>query len=289
MSNSQRSHSGTYFVQGGATAREIARLQIQDGIITSAMGGALAEQPQPSRFREILDIGCGTGGWLIELARAVSPLSLLVGIDINPTMLAYAASQAQAQQVSERIHWQEMDALGTLDFATETFDLVNLRFGSSFVRTWDWLRLLLECRRVCKPSGVIRITDADLRVQSSSAALTEVFDQILEAFYRAGRLFTPQGDSLILQLAPLLERAGLQHVETRVRERRCQAATAEGQAVFTDIDYLLRTIGPFLRKWTRVPDNYDQLCQQALSDMQQQDFVTTSTLLTCWGTKPSAG
>lgn len=288
MVNPHRSHPNTYFVQGDATTNEAVRLQIQDRIITGVMGGVLSEQMQPSRFQEILDLGCGTGGWLIELAHTVPPPSLLVGIDVNPAMLAYATSQAQAQQVNDRIQWREMDALGVLDFPSETFALVNLRFGLSFVRTWDWPRLLNECQRVCKPGGAIRFTDADLRVRSSSAALTQVFDLIVAAFYRAGRLFTPQGDGLIRQLAPLLERAGLQNVETRVWVRQCQADTAEGQAAFEDITHLLRTIGPFLRKWSRVPDNYDQLCQQALSDMQQPNFVTTSTLLTCWGIKPSA-
>ncbi len=286
MANPRRAYPNTYFVQGYAAEKEAARLHIQDGIITRAMGGVLPEQQQPSRFQDILDIGCGTGGWLIELASAVPPPSLLVGIDVNKPMLAYAVTQAKAQQVSDRIQWREMDALNPLDFPSETFALVNLRFGSSFVRTWDWQNLLSECRRVCKAGGVIRITDADLRVKNASPALNQLFDLIVEAFYRAGYLFTQQGDGVISQLAPLLERAGLQNVETRVWVRERQAATAEGQTSVEDIKHLLRTIAPFLQKWTRVPDNYNLLCRQALKDMQQPDFVMTSTLLTCWGNKP---
>lgn len=286
MPHPKRALPSTYFVQGYATENEAARLHIQDGLITRAMGGVLPEQQQPSRFQEILDIGCGTGDWLIELASTVPPPSLLVGIDVNKPMLAYAATQAEARQVSDQIQWREMDALRSLDFLTETFALVNLRCGLSFVRTWDWPKLLRECQRVCKAGGVIRITDVDLRVKNASPALNQLFDLIVEAFYRAGHFFTPEGDGVISQLAPLLERAGLQNVETRVYVRECQAGTLEWQSSFEDIKHLLRTIVPFLRKWTRVPDDYEFLCRQALKDMQQPDFVTTSTLLTCWGNKP---
>lgn len=36
-------------------------------MVTKAMGGALPEQADPTLFRRVLDIGCGTGGWLIEV------------------------------------------------------------------------------------------------------------------------------------------------------------------------------------------------------------------------------
>jgi hypothetical protein len=37
-------------------------------------------------------------------------------------------------------------------------------------------------------------------------------------------------------------------------------------------------------KWLRVVD-YEKLCQQALDEMQQPDFVGTWKLLTIWGSK----
>jgi hypothetical protein len=41
-----------------------------------------------------------------------------------------------------------------------------------------------------------------------------------------------------------------------------------------------RTVVPFLRKWTHVPDDYEDIYQQALRDLQQPDFVATCSLLT---------
>ena len=50
--------------------------------------------------------------------------------------------------------------------------------------------------------------------------------------------------------------------------------------------HIFRTLRPFLKKWTQVPDNYDEIYQQALREMQQPDFEATGTLLTIWGTIP---
>ena len=40
---------------------------------------------------------------------------------------------------------------------------------------------------------------------------------------------------------------------------------------------------PFFRKWTRVPENYDELYQQMLDEMKQPDFEGRWTFLTAWG------
>ena len=44
---------------------------------------------------------------------------------------------------------------------------------------------------------------------------------------------------------------------------------------------------PFLRKWIRVPEDYEEIYQQMLGEMQQPDFAATWALLTAWGTVPA--
>ncbi len=48
---------------------------------------------------------------------------------------------------------------------------------------------------------------------------------------------------------------------------------------------LYRTIVPFVRKWSVVPDDYESMYQQMLAEMQQPDFFARSRLLTAWGSK----
>lgn len=88
--DSQREHPSTYVVQDRENQEELQRLQLQDLLITRSMGGVLAEQSEPARFHRVLDVGCGTGGWLVETASTFPEVSTLVGVDISHRMLVHA-------------------------------------------------------------------------------------------------------------------------------------------------------------------------------------------------------
>jgi len=246
----------------------------------------LPEQLDPASFQRVLDVGCGSGDWLIQAAKTYPSMSLLVGVDISSKMVEYAQTQAEAQGVSDRVQFRSMDALRMLEFPTDYFHLVNQRFGASYLRKWDWPKLLHEFRRVTQPGGVIRITEGNMAMESSSPALTGLFEIMLHAFYQAGHLFTPGSKGVTGDLAPLLRQDGLQQVQTRAYAPEYRAGTPEGQKFYEDMKLLFQTLVPFLRKWTRVPDDYETLYQQALSEIQQPDFVAIGSMLTAWGNKP---
>jgi ubiquinone/menaquinone biosynthesis C-methylase UbiE len=282
----KREHPSTYFVQDRSNEDEFTRLQIQDHLVTAGMGGVLPEQPDATLFHRVLDVGCGTGGWLIELAQILPTSTFLVGVDASRTFIEYARSQAAAAQVSDRVEFHVMDALRMLEFPTGYFDLVNQRFGGSYLRTWDWLKLFQEYRRVVRPGGVIRITEGELAAESTSAALSRLSDLSRQTFHQAGHLFTPTSDGVTRELTHLLHQHGFQQVQTRAYELEWRADTREGQRFFEDLKVGTRIIEPFLRKWTRVPDDYKDLCQQMCSDMEQPDFVIIGRILTAWGNAP---
>jgi ubiquinone/menaquinone biosynthesis C-methylase UbiE len=271
----------TYFVKDRHTREELIRLTIQDQMITTSMGGVLPEQVDPTIFRRVLDVGCATGGWAIEAARAYPTMSL-VGIDISEKMINYARERAKARQVAERVSFHVMDTLRQLEFPPASFDLVNLRLGVSFVRTWDWPALLSEFQRVTRRGGIIRLTEADIG-ESSSPALTRLAHLLRQAFYNAGNFFALQDDGLTSELAPLLIRYGLENAQTRVHALTYLAGTSEGQHFAEDMQHFYQTLRPFLQKWTRVPEDYEAVYQQALTEMQQADFVAIWRFVTAWG------
>ncbi len=285
-SNPHHEHPSTYVVQDRSGEEELTRLRIQDEMVTIGMGGVLPEQPDPASFKRVLDVGCGTGGWLIETAKTYPTISLLIGVDISSKMLEYAKAQAEAEQVSDRVQFAVMDALRMLEFPRHYFDLVNQRFGVSYLRTWDWPKLLAEFQRVTTPGGVIRLTEGPMLPENTSPALTQLYHLLLQAFYQSGHLFTPESDGITGQLAHLLHRHGVQHVQTRSYTGEGRAGTIEGQRFYEDMSRVFRTVLPFLRKWTRVPDDYERIYQQALSEMQQPDFVESGSILTAWGNTP---
>ena len=201
-------------------------------------------------------------------------------------MIAYARAQAEAHQCSERVEFHVMDALRVLEFPSDTFDLVNMRFGSSFLRKWDWPKLLQEFQRVSHPGGIIRCTEGQVVQECSSPAMLQILQLFLQATRQAGLTFTPQSNGVTKELADVLTRYGFQNVQTRPYTIEYRAGTPEWQSYYDDSSRGLRTFLPFLRKWTSVPNNYEELCQQALDEMRQPDFVAIWPLLTAWGTTP---
>jgi len=65
----RRENPNTYFVQDRSNEEEAIRLRVQDQMTTAGMGGVLPEQSDPTAFQRVLDVGCGTGNWLIEAAK----------------------------------------------------------------------------------------------------------------------------------------------------------------------------------------------------------------------------
>jgi len=284
MSDSRREHPSTYIVQDRDNHDEFTRLQVQDQMLTASMGGVLPEQPDPTSFKRVLDIGCGTGGWLIETTKTYPNMAQLFGIDISGKMLDYACNQAKTNQVSDRVEFVVMDALRMLEFPTGFFDLVNMRFAQSWIRKWEWPKLLQEAQRVCKPGGVIRFTELDLSVESSGPAFNRIVHHLLiQAFHQAGHYFTPNGDGITAHLAGLMHQHGVQNVQTRTHTIEYHAGTPEGQLFIEDMKLASQTVLPFMRKWTRVPDDYEVIRQQMLVEMQAPDFVATWQVLTAWG------
>ncbi len=276
--------ASTYFVQDRSSREELARVTIQDQTVTAGMGGVLPEQEDPVTFRHVLDVGCGSGGWLIAAAKMYPTMTQLVGVDVSERMIEYARLQASEQGVSERVQFYTMDVLSKLDFTDNTFDLVNQRLGLSYLRTWDWPRMIYEYRRVAQPGGIVRITEANM-VESNSAALTQREQMLLHAFYQANHFFVEDKDGVTGELAALLERGSLQNVRTQVHKLTYRSGTTAGANFAENMQHGFRTLLPFMRKWGQVPENHEAIYRQMVREMQEPGFAATWTMLTAWGQK----
>lgn len=276
--------ANTYFVQTRESKDELQRLIIQDRVTTTMMGGPFPEQDEPARFQRVLDIGCGSGGWIMEAAQMYPHMSLF-GIDISRRMIEYAREQVAAQGLSDRVEFHVMDALRMLEFPSGFFDLVNLRLGSSWIRKWDWPNLLLEMLRVTCPGGVVRLTDIEVIHPTSSEAHRQLCQMLVSALFRAGNFFEEKGTGLTAHLVPLLKRHGCQRVQEKKYALEFKAGTPEGQAFVEDVKALARELQPFLQKWTKTPADYAAFLQQHHYEAERDDFYATWNFLTAWGNK----
>jgi ubiquinone/menaquinone biosynthesis C-methylase UbiE len=195
-------------------------------MISTGLGGVLPEYADPTVFRRVLDIGSGSGSWVIDAAQAYPTMSL-VGIDIDERLIDFARQEAKTLQVSDRVEFQTMDALLQLAFPDAAFDLVNLRLGASFIRTWEWPNVLREMTRVTRPKGVVRLTEVEVIHQSSSPALLQVGKMLTCAFFQSGHLFEQVATGIAAHLARLLRGFGCQQVQSKNSTLESRAGTVE--------------------------------------------------------------
>ena len=280
-----REHPSAYFVQDRDNIEEMERLEIQDNMLTAGMGGVLPELSDTQHLRRVLDVGCGTGGWLMEMARTSPSGEKLFGADVSLKMITYARSQAERLGLDQRVRFETMDALRMLEFPEAYFDLVNQRLGVSWIRHWEWKKLLLEYQRVTRPGGLIRITESDL-VESNSPALTKLCHLALEACFHSARFFDFRNDGITYKLVFLMTQHGIADVKYREHTLVFRAGTREHHRFCEDMRLFFRVSLPFFQVWTRVPKDYEEIYQQAKKEMQEPDFVATGRLLTAWGRRP---
>jgi ubiquinone/menaquinone biosynthesis C-methylase UbiE len=283
MTEPLREHPSTYIVADRSNLDELTRLSVQDKMITTGMGSVLPELADQGLLRRVLDVGCGTGGWLMETARTYPTIEKLVGVDVSGKMIEHARAQAESLGQGSRVRFRTMDALRAVDFPASSFDLVNQRFGMSWLRTWDWTKILVEYRRVCRPGGIIRIVET-VNFATSSPAQRALATLALRAGHRAGHFFAPDYNGLANELLRFMPMHGIHNVQARTHSLVYRAGTEAGQCFYEDMARFYRVALPFFQKWTHVPGNYEEMYQQALIEMQQPDFVATMTLLTMWGT-----
>lgn len=102
----------------------------------------------------VLDLGCGTGVVVRQLAEALHPSSVLHGADISAELLG----EAQRLTPNHRITWDHLSA-GPLPYADGTFDAITMHTLLSHVP--DPSYVLSEAKRVLKRDGCLIVFDAD--------------------------------------------------------------------------------------------------------------------------------
>lgn len=284
MKRLDKQRADTYFVFDVHQEQEYLRLHAQAEMVSRKLGGIMPEQTRPGRFRAVLDVACGTGDWLIACARAYRQMQTLIGIDINQKTLAFAQVQAERANVANRVQFQQMDALRALDYPDASFDLVNLRFGISWIRQWDWLQVLSEIRRVLRPGGVVRLVEQHY-LQSNGNALNRFFTFGTQAAKQAGYLTVLDLADPAKGFAHLLAQASFTGIESRMVQPVYSPGSPEYPLFAQDIRHLLEHSEPFLSKWLNV-DDYQSLVAQIHAELDGPDFAATWPIETVWATKP---
>jgi ubiquinone/menaquinone biosynthesis C-methylase UbiE len=281
---------GHGYVFDQESAAEKARLLLQDRLMNEAMGGSLPEQKKEDvqKLRNVLDIGCGPGGWALDVAKN-SEYTHVIGIDTSKTMLAHALEEKKLNGL-KNIEFAEMDALQPLNFSDFTFDLVNIRNAAGYVPKRDWQRLLKECYRVTKVGGILRLTEGDGMGLTNSPAYEEHHRLGTRAMRQSGYGFSPDGMTLGItpMLSWLLKQAGYRDIDMRPYFYDFSYGTSLYASYVQNVEIVFAASRPLLvQSGLSLQEEIEKLYMQVVEQMRKEDFRAMGYLLTAWGKRLS--
>ncbi len=169
------------------TEDDVAHLLTLHRALSAWMGGALPPTLDTSRIRRVLDVGCGIGAWVREVAQG-NPRMQVFGVDASRFCIEQARELTRELDNVTLLE-QDMYRLEEV-FDVSSFDLISVRFMAGTVSVTQFPRLLEVLTRLCRRNGVLILTEAELPLTSSHAC-DYLSSLVLTAMLRAGLAFTP--------------------------------------------------------------------------------------------------
>ncbi|KAK0481523.1 S-adenosyl-L-methionine-dependent methyltransferase [Armillaria novae-zelandiae] len=138
-----------------ADAEELDRLDLQHNMFIEIMGKYIPPLPEamaddvPGEQKAILDLGCGSGRWIMEAALDF-PHCSAVAVDLVPMQSPYMPPNCRS----------EVDDINLgLEHFYGDFNVVHCRLISSGIR--DYAHLIDQISRVLRPGGLIDLMEFD--------------------------------------------------------------------------------------------------------------------------------
>jgi len=277
----------TTYVFDTESTVEMARLISQDRMITLAMGGPLSGVPDLPVNAQVLDVGCGPGSWVMDVAYAC-PDAEVAGIDISKTMIDYARARARTQRLPNA-SFGVMDIRQPLDFSDASFDLVNARFLFVALKREAWEPFLAECTRILKPGGILRFTEPVDCGVTSSVTYERVMALYSEALWKCGYGFSVDGRTygMTNTLPRMFRNADYQQVRCLAHALDFSADRDAWQDMYDNFQAGVSVAPPlYVKAGLGTIEEFEQLYRQVLLEMLSPDFRGMWHLVTVLGTKP---
>jgi len=208
----------------------------------SAMFGLLLLEEVPlARMTNVLDVGCGTGFPLIELAERLGARAQVHGIDPWTGSLKRAAEKV-AIRGTTNVTLHEGSA-AAMPFADATFDLIVSNLGVNNFD--DRAAAIRECRRVARNGATLALTT---NLQGHMHELYAVFADVLHDDHESLHRLRAHVEhrATVADVRELLENGGF--TVTRVVEREGTMRFADGSAL---LNHYFIKLG-FLDGWKKV-------------------------------------
>jgi ubiquinone/menaquinone biosynthesis C-methylase UbiE len=184
---------------------EINRLDFQHYMMRYALRGNYAA-PIGDHHEQILDVGCGTGRWAIEMAQTFSD-AVVTGVDITPPTLNDAILDANLRPAN--VNFVVGDVLKGLPFEDQQFTYTHQRYMIGAIPLPEWPRAIGELARLTRPDGWVEVVEADTS-KNGGPALRQADAWVAAMLARRGLDI-----HLAQNLVRWLQETGLQQVKLR--------------------------------------------------------------------------
>jgi ubiquinone/menaquinone biosynthesis C-methylase UbiE len=248
--------------------QEVDRLDLQHYMLRYVLkGNYLVPVAKPAR---ILDIGCGTGRWVMEMAQEF-PQAELVGVDLKLPGESTTMFPANCQ-------FQIGNVLEGLSFEDAAFDFVHQRLLLFAVPLLSWQQLVNELVRVTRRGGWIELTEVSPFFQHSGLSTERLLGLIVGAAQQRGLDM-----SISQHIGPLLSVSGLKRVGTSTQLIPLGKWGGQlGMMALADIQAIAQAMKPLVTAVTQTtPEEYDSLAKQLEEEVEQ--YHTTFTFHMAYG------
>ncbi|HLZ20826.1 MAG TPA: class I SAM-dependent methyltransferase [Ktedonobacterales bacterium] len=183
--------------------QEIHRLDFQHHLLRYTMRGNFAAPiSQPT---SILDVGCGTGRWAIEMA-GLFPTANVIGLDIVPPSTRVPG---YAERLPENFLFVNGNVFERLPFSDGSFDFVHMRLLFTAIPAQRWPQVLRELVRITRAGGWVELVEGALP-RNGGAAMDAINQWIAEVSNRRGI-----NVEIGAQIGAFLQQAGLTGIVSR--------------------------------------------------------------------------
>ncbi|MHB8596360.1 MAG: class I SAM-dependent methyltransferase [Ktedonobacteraceae bacterium] len=248
--------------------QEIDPLDLQHYMIRYLLkGNYIAPIAKPAH---ILDVGCGTGRWMIEMAQEFSQAKLN-GIDLKHP-------EGEATLFPHNSHFHAGNILNGLPFEESFFDFVHQRFFIFAIPQMQWQQLVNELVRVTRRGGWVELIEVNPTFQHMGPATERVLRLVVQSAQQLGL------DPTISQrIGTLLSTAGLKRVGTSTQ--LVPVGNWGGQLGTMAIADMLAIVQgmkpPVVAQTQTTPEEFDRLTIQMAEEVEE--YRTTFTFHIAYG------
>lgn len=261
-----------YMLPNPNTDQELDRLDLQHYMLRYVLkGNYLAPIAKPSH---ILDIGCGTGRWSIEMAQEF-PQTELIGVDLK-------LPELDTELLPANCHFQVGNVLKGLPFEDAMFDFVHQRLLLFAVPLVAWQQLVNELVRVTRRGGWVELAEVSPFFQHCGPATEKLLDLVVRAALQRGLDM-----SISQHIGTHLSNAGLKRVGTSMQLIPLGKWGGQlGEMGIMDILAIAQGMTPLVTAVMHTtPEEYDSLAMQMEQEVEQ--FHTTFTFHMAYGQRSS--